>query len=765
MPDVYAPAGAIVEPPLRHDRLRQVLGVKPAEVMWLAPDGGDKFRVERIADSAFAPLGEWADYVIHSSAPALVPWLHAGEFEFSPFVSTGLEWASAPEEPAHADADDRRKKRARPVAAEIVPARPAPRATAPTTPQPRAAAAKQVDLAAAARPTIDAELAALEVEFVALDAPADAPERLELLERLGAGYARAKRRRESALCYARAVWEATGDAATAKLDAWIAGDLDGAAIETALPRALGHARPETDEVRLVAALAARRVPAVSKDPHKVTRWLDDHDGELDARSLWLARLGLAQLAGGDPLALAHARDRILARLAGGLQVERELPGFLRLAGRSGTLGHASGEQLGRALDDVVARLASTRRKRTPVEAPLHLTNAYASYQIAHGFARVGHHAKARALVADATRAIAPVVSDPVHGYLVAAFTARVEQAVAGLPPETALGDDLDARLAAFDRVNRYKVDRLREASWILSPTERPGAIAAYASNQTDSRGAEFDALRAIGDAGARARAVGKLVDTAIAATPEEKHRLADGILDVLVELAEVDAVPLLQRLVPAIGGVAEPRRAGLYAEALVAAGHFGRGELVRDLLDALAQALRAAAPDDLPAVLTPTLRALRRIGLRNEIAELLARAEANLGHASAMRGRLAVASGLAYLGDPRAVPILEQARKQLDAPQIPVARLELIRALALAYAQTPLHVAIAGIADLGGLLSQITDHFGTNTHFCLSVLHVVESLVLGLASDDLALGEAGRRFVEDDEHLIRRRLHRDLGGK
>jgi hypothetical protein len=44
------------------------------------------------------------------------------------------------------------------------------------------------------------------------------------------------------------------------------------------------------------------------------------------------------------------------------------------------------------------------------------------------------------------------------------------------------------------------------------------------------------------------------------------------------------------------------------------------------------------------------------------------------------------------------------------------------------------------------------------------VLHFVESLVLGITSDDLALGEAGRRFVEDDEHLIRRRLFRDLGG-
>ncbi len=240
-------------------------------------------------------------------------------------------------------------------------------------------------------------------------------------------------------------------------------------------------------------------------------------------------------------------------------------------------------------------------------------------------------------------------------------------------------------------------------------------------------------------------------------------RLLDGILDVMVELPEAEAVPLIMRVIPAIATVTV-KRARLYAEALVAAGHFGRGELVRDLLDAFATALSTVAGDDLPDVLTPTLRALRRIGLRTEIAELLAQAEAQLAsvHSASQRGRLAIASGLAFLGDPRAAPILEQARKVLDGPMVHQERMKLIRDLSLAYAQTPLNIALAGIADLSAQLAQTSDHFGTNTHFCLSVLHVIESLVLGLASDDLALGEAGRRFVEDDEHLIRRRLHRDL---
>ncbi|HLL20716.1 MAG TPA: hypothetical protein VK427_01220, partial [Kofleriaceae bacterium] len=164
MPDVYGPAGAIVEPPLRRERLRQILGVESGQVAWLAPAAvnGDPnrgaFRVERIIDAAFAPLSEWADYVIHASARDLVPWMRAASFDLAPFVSTGLEWASAP--PAERDDKDddrdaRKNQRARrrgaapppvPVALPHTPQDAAPR------PQVRTDAVKVEEV------TIDAEL-------------------------------------------------------------------------------------------------------------------------------------------------------------------------------------------------------------------------------------------------------------------------------------------------------------------------------------------------------------------------------------------------------------------------------------------------------------------------------------------------------------------------------------------------------------------------------------------------------------------------------
>ena len=39
----------------------------------------------------------------------------------------------------------------------------------------------------------------------------------------------------------------------------------------------------------------------------------------------------------------------------------------------------------------------------------------------------------------------------------------------------------------------------------------------------------------------------------------------------------------------------------------------------------------------------------------------------------------------------------------------------------------------------------------------------MESLILGYASEQLALGQLGRRWLDEDEYLVRRRIHRDLG--
>jgi hypothetical protein len=126
--------------------------------------------------------------------------------------------------------------------------------------------------------------------------------------------------------------------------------------------------------------------------------------------------------------------------------------------------------------------------------------------------------------------------------------------------------------------------------------------------------------------------------------------------------------------------------------------------------------------------------------------------------------RLHCAASLAYLGHfDEARPAYEEALEFL-AGDVPIsARLELTRAFARAVSQTPLEYALASLDRLAEKLSVITDSFNTNSHVCLSVVAFMESLVLGHASEDLTIGEVGRQWLDDDEYLIRRRVHRDMG--
>ncbi|MGE0547084.1 MAG: hypothetical protein AB7O24_02970 [Kofleriaceae bacterium] len=768
LPDVYAPTGTIVEPPLRRERLRSILHIEQGELVWLARVGAGRSElvVERISDRAFSPLSDWADYVIHANAPALLPWTKSATFDFASYVSTGLEWSERPvRDPAPAAAapsaapDAKKRSRARSSSAagdQNTATRPSPSPALRAEPGP-------VEAATLIEPvSVDPELVAIETEFLALDGPGDARERLGLFERLAHGYARARRSRDANLCFSRIAWEAPADRAPALLDEWIAATV-GPSPRAVVEHVLVGDEPSIEQVGAVAVVAARGL--LADQAHAVQRWLDEHDHQLDARSVWLSRLALARQAGGDALGLAHARDRVLARMTSGLSVDREMPSFLRFAGRADALGSAGGERLEAALEQLTDRIAKTRRKRSPLEAPVELTNAYVALIFGYGFARLGREPRARSLVAAAMKVLSPLRSDAVHGYLVAAFVARIDQAVASLPAETPLPDALGAQLATLERLARYKVDRLRDASRILEPVERPDAFGAFTTRGQDSRGPEFAALRTLTDTGARAKAVEGLVVVAAANEPE-RARLLDGIFDVLLGLPEAVAAPTLDRSWPLVERVEERQRAVLYAEALVVAGHFGRTTLIPQLLARLAGALGAVDAPDLERVLHQSLRALRRIGLRREMTELLANAEraVPVGRGDALRGRLALAGGLAFLGEvQRATPIFEQARAALGDNLAPAMRLELARSLALAYSQAPVAVALQGIGELSTQLRDVTDGLGTNSHFCLSVLHFVESLVLGVTSEDLALGEPGRRFVEDDEYLIRRRLHRDLG--
>jgi len=59
-------------------------------------------------------------------------------------------------------------------------------------------------------------------------------------------------------------------------------------------------------------------------------------------------------------------------------------------------------------------------------------------------------------------------------------------------------------------------------------------------------------------------------------------------------------------------------------------------------------------------------------------------------------------------------------------------------------------------------VERVQDAYVTNSHYSLSRLRVVEAVVLALVSDDLTVDKAGRRWLDEDEYLVRRRIHHDV---
>ncbi|MGZ3423532.1 MAG: hypothetical protein ACXVEE_37065 [Polyangiales bacterium] len=747
IPHLFVPTDATIEPPLRHERLRALVAPDPSAVTWIAREG---FAVERIADSAFQPLAELVDYLVDRAAPTLEAWVRSVTFDFESFVVDDAR--PVEREPAEkAPAKTGKKKKA-----------PEPEPEPVRAPQARARAKEQpvANIEPVTLPTSEAAqaLAATEAEFLASDAPADDPARTQLWVRLGQLNAALNRTREAAHGFVHAIWESRGEEARALGRAW-------AGAETAidLPKVIARETPSSEEIRAVAAALVSLPDDAKIDFGQVARFLDRNDGALDVRTMWLARSGAAKRAG-DKLMLARARDRALARLARGLSVERDVPTFLRFLGQSREA--QSAERLSAELEGLLGRSAAAPRTRSAVEAKPEMTRAYVEHSIAYGLARLGSNDRARAIAREAQKKLD--AKDPVHGFLVRAYGARIEQAIAGEGAHAALPAKIAAELNDLERFLRYKVDRLRQASQILEPLERLDPIGAFQRADADPRGDAFAPLRSLDNGDAIANALDGIVAKSLKETPENKARAFDAALDFLPQIPEPRAIAIAERVLANVADVPPLPRAQLYEEVLRVGGHFGEARLVRSSLDALEPLVRTfddSNVEGLAQLLGGAVRALRRVGLREDAIGLLSSVSkiARGDSIPTVVAQVQVAGGLAVLGrDDEARPMFERALQKLAGEVTVPDRLVLTRAIARGVASMKQEFALAVLHKLEQQLPKITDSYNTNSHFCLSVVAFIESLVLGYVSEDLALGEMGRRFLDEDEHLVRRRIHREV---
>lgn len=764
LPNLFAPAGLTLEPPLRRDRLRAWLAADADLVTWLEPTEHG-FRSRAVLEAAFRPLSEWVDYIIDGAAETLTAWARSATFDFAPFIAL---------------------EDARPSASDAAPGRPE---AAPASPRPRrpeaSKATRDVARQESGTPPVavtvevpaslseaEALVAREEAAFLELDVPADSPGRREAWGRLAELYARVQRPRDAGMAWAHALWEASATEALPLARRWVT--TSGVRLEAVATLAA----PNPEQTRgVVAHLLAAALEGNSPIAARAAEWaafLDRFADELDVRSYWLGRVAVSRLAGGDALGLARGRDRVLARLQAGLSLDRDVPRLLRVMGQANAAGAGTGRALRvtAQLEAVLKAIDETPRKRSAVEAPPHLTRAYVALEFAWGFARLANADRARQLRDAALAALDQ--RDPVHHYLARAYQARVEQALEGAAPDTPLPPDVNALLNGLESFVRYKVDRLRQFSQVLEPQERLEAISAFWRNTRDTRGEELAALRGLREPGELLKAIQSRMSVASDGhLPEdERARLIDGLLDYLPRLPEAHALPLLARFVTMGEGLGARQRALVLEDALKVAGHFGRTALVKQYVLQLGNVIKelgSAGVSEVGGVLVAGVRSLRRVGLRDEAAELLSRASTVLKgeDVATLQARLGLASGFMYLGAfAQGQPIIEEALMRLgrESGLNPGERQRLTRATTQALSHASTELALPGLLRVAQQLPWITDSYNTNTHYCLALVDFADALVLGHVGDDLTLNETTRRFLDEDEYLVRRRVHRDVGG-
>lgn len=775
LPNLFAPGGAAIEPPLSRERLREWLAPDAEVLVWLEA-AGDQVKRHSIAESAFRPLSEWVDYVIDTSAPQLDAWMQSATFDFQ-------QW----EGPAPVASEGGRERAADGTVLEEELPRPrrSPSRRSPSKPEvPKGPPAAALTLQApdtVSRPVAEVEerLAAEEAAFLALDAPADSGERINAWTQLAGLYGALQRLRESGLSWAHALWEARESDASALAQRWAQ------AAGSDLPTLLDLKTPSEHQTRAVVAqltaLALQKDASARARLQQAQQWLDQHDDNLDVRSLWLGRVALSRLAGGDALGLARARDRVLARLRRGLSLERDVPRFVRSVGPGSSRDAARVERVVSQLEEMLKAFEAPRKKSL-VEAPWPLSRAYVHIIFAWAFARLGHTARARELETESVKVLD--LNLPVNAALVRLFRARIAQAAEGVSHDAPLSPEFAAERNAMGRDDRYNFDRVRQRSLILEPHEHITARWTFTRATGQIQGEDLTALRKITDVSELARAVEQRIGAT--ETPqlpaEERARVADGLLDFLMLLPESVAVPLLVRVIAAVQTLPPRLRVSVLEDAVKIAGHFGRSDQVKQLvatigslMSELASLPHVSQPSELDEIAGPAqllasgVRTLRRVGLRDEANLMLSRATQAFKQDTRdhLMARVAVAGGFAYLGrTDLAAPAIEEAIHHLSNETSPMFRrltadvTRLARVTARALAMGPADFALPGLRRLVAPMPWLTD-MHLNQYLCLSVVELADIIAVGHVGEDLTLSEVTRTFVEEDEYRVRRRIHRE----
>lgn len=409
------------------------------------------------------------------------------------------------------------------------------------------------------------------------------------------------------------------------------------------------------------------------------------------------------------------------------------------------------------LERITETLATTDQRiaRDVVGAARTATLAYIRMTIAIGLARLSVHERSRELYSMARKQIqASSGNDSVHSCICAIFDARLHQLESGFHLDVALPASIQSQLDTLDRVNRFKVDRLRQYSLFLSldiiidATERFGRFG-RSDYKESIRNPQLTVLGATPEK-ERINRISELAELI------HIHPLTDDaaqtLFYALADLPEREAIPILARVVGSAG--ARPSagaRLNVYALALFVCARFAYGEFAQRLaLDIIGQSWSG---DDLTKWASLIIRSLRRLGLDSDLCTFVAQhAHVLSDRRVQMSTRLTISGAMEYVHGvtDSVLQCFEEAHESIPT-RLKVSGMSAVRDVAVGCSHSSVAFAESQIIRLLKRYEDVSEKLATNSHYSLSSIMLTEAVVnaitnLAISSVDVS-DEKSRELV------------------
>jgi hypothetical protein len=417
--------------------------------------------------------------------------------------------------------------------------------------------------------------------------------------------------------------------------------------------------------------------------------------------------------------------------------------------------------------------AQTWVKASPLPGLLPPTDAYTDLIFAYGLARLDQPDMAQELRACAANVLGSM--GEVHAFLLEAYSYRIGQALEAKPLARPLAQSVLDRFKGMCDHEISIIDRLRRHSRIIEPDQRIDPYRMYLarSRERERQLAELDDMTDAVELASRVRKLlqslpkerdigtqRQMLMAALDAAPRVGEDLAREVLDVVLSAYEAAPKVTSPHLLDEADNVLE--RAFFVAGAFNLV-QFG-GPLAGRFDHLLHKDHEGVALFGLEGLARQSFRTLRKLGMRDEINRLVNRLANTLlrGHEvpdidlHTMPALLVVAAEWYFLGrDAEAEKVLLAARAMLPRND-PLKHLQQTK-LACAYASTvgqaPVALAQKLFEELFEELKGVRDLFSSATHFSVSQLQFIESVVLAVVGDAITPGLQGR-LRGDEPHII-----------